>query len=144
MRTPDSNPTQGISLRYLQAGTDCLKGQGQPPNPPASSPGGRTHGKTYRLFFGLQRADGTLVTECEWEVFENQNLAACFPDGYTVEPAQGSFPGAPKPGRVVTVHTTAARPLRASTLAALALCWSACGKRVHLWVAQGDGMTTKA
>lgn len=43
------------------------------------------------LFLGLSRADGTVITEAEFQGFVDAEIAPRFPDGFTVVAANGQF-----------------------------------------------------
>ena len=43
------------------------------------------------LYFGLQKPDGTSVTEAEWQDFLDKSITSRFPDGLTVFDACGQY-----------------------------------------------------
>ncbi|SKB49918.1 DUF3574 domain-containing protein [Sphingopyxis flava] len=44
-----------------------------------------------RIYFGMAIPSGGAVSKEDWAAFEAENIAAYFPDGYTVLPAEGAW-----------------------------------------------------
>lgn len=94
----------------------------------------------HQLYFGLRRRDGSVVPDAEWEGFEQTNLPAAFPGGFTVIDGSGGWPDPVEglirePSKLVIANIGANQRLVGTTLAALALLWKTQANQTSvLWV----------
>jgi hypothetical protein len=89
---------RGIAAALLLAGASGCGGTMAPPPSPSAQALVRSE-----LYFGRQKPDGSLVTDGEWGAFVTEEIAARFPDGFTVLDAVGQY--RTRDGQVLTEPT---------------------------------------
>lgn len=77
-----------LALVMLAALAGCQKAPGIGPEKPRIDAGQCVRSE---LYFGSRKPDGSSVSATEWNQFLEQELTPAFPDGLTIQVAQGQY-----------------------------------------------------